>query len=282
MTSTSIYFLIFFAAFLHALWNIIIKSLDYSLAGIAVKVFFQSIIFFPIIFFVPFPEGITWFYITCSFLLHSLYFILLGSMYDRKDLTFIYPVARGCAPIFVTILSFIFLKDIIPFFDLVGILIICVALLLISFSSFNTKIDFKTIGISIFIAFLISIYTFSDGAGVRSVENSLSFIVWNFFLGGWISIGYVYLTKREDLFSLKIKDLILILSATIVSFTAYAIIIWSMKYESFGIVASMRESSIIFAPLLGLIFLKERIGHIRIISSFVFFHLSTAIIHNLN
>ena len=271
MTSVSIYFLIFFAAFLHALWNIIIKSLDYSLAGIAVKVFFQSIIFFPIIFFVPFPEGITWFYITCSFLLHSLYFILLGSMYDRKDLTFIYPVARGCAPIFVTILSFIFLKDIIPFFGLVGILIICVALLLISFSNLNTKVDFKTIGISIFIAFLISIYTFSDGAGVRSVDNSLSFIVWNFFLGGWISIGYVYLTKREDLFSLKIKDLILILSATIVSFTAYAIIIWSMKYEPFGIVASMRESSIIFAPLLGLIFLKERIGPFRIISGFVFF-----------
>ena len=271
MTSASIYFLILFAAFLHALWNIIIKSLDYSLAGIAVKVFFQSIIFFPIIFFVPFPEGITWFYITCSFLLHSLYFILLGSMYDRKDLTFIYPVARGCAPIFVTILSFIFLKDIIPFFGLVGILIICVALLLISFSNFNTKVDFKTIGISIFIAFLISIYTFSDGAGVRSVDNSLSFIVWNFFLGGWISIGYVYLTKREDLFSLKIKDLILILSATIVSFTAYAIIIWSMKYEPFGIVASMRESSIIFAPLLGLIFLKEKINSIRIISSILFF-----------
>ena len=269
--STVVFLAVLFAAFLHALWNIIIKSLDYSLAGIAVKVFFQSIIFFPIIFFVPFPEGITWFYITCSFLLHSLYFILLGTMYDRKDLTFIYPVARGCAPIFVTILSFIFLKDIIPFFGLVGILIICVALLLISFSSFNTKIDFKTIGISIFIAFLISIYTFSDGAGVRSVDNSLSFIVWNFFLGGWISIGYVYLTKREDLFSLKIKDLILILSATIVSFTAYAIIIWSMKYEPFGIVASMRESSILFAPLLGLIFLKERIGPIRIISGFVFF-----------
>ena len=271
MTSVSIYFLILFAAFLHALWNIIIKSLDYSLAGIAVKVFFQSIIFFPIIFFVPVPEGITWFYITCSFLLHSLYFILLGIMYDREDLTFIYPVARGCAPIFVTILSFVFLKDSIPFFGLVGILVICVALLLISLSNLTEQIHLKTIGISIFIAFLISIYTFSDGAGVRSVDNSLSFIAWNFFLGGWISIGYVYLTKKEDLFSLKIKDLILILSATIVSFSAYAIIIWSMKYEPFGIVASMRESSIIFAPLLGLIFLKEKISSIRIISSILFF-----------
>ena len=271
MTSTSIYFLIFFAAFLHALWNIIIKSLDNSLVGIAVKVFFQSIIFFPLIFFVPFPEGITWLFITCSFLLHSLYFILLGIMYDREDLTFIYPVARGCAPVFVTILSFIFLKDSIPFFGLVGILIICIALLLISVSNFNTKIDFKTIGISIFIAFIISIYTFSDGAGVRSVNNSLSFIVWNFFLGGWISIGYVYLTKRESLFSLKIRELFLILCATVVSFSAYAIIIWSMKYEPFGFVASMRESSILFASLIGLVFLKEKIGYLRIISGILFF-----------
>ena len=192
-------------------------------------------------------------------------------MYNREDLTFIYPVARGCAPVFVTILSFIFLKDTIPFFGIVGILITCLALILISINNFNTKIDFKTIGISIFIAFIISIYTFSDGAGVRSVDNSLTFIVWNFFLGGWISIGYVYLTDKKSLFKLKIKELLLILCATIISFSAYAIIMWSMKYEPIGFVASMRESSIIFASLLGLIFLKEKIGYMRIISGVLFF-----------
>ena len=271
MTSTSIYLLIFFAAFLHALWNIIIKSLNNSLAGIAVKVFFQSIIFAPIIFFVPLPEGITWFYLVCSFLLHSLYFILLGIMYDRKDLTFIYPVARGCAPVFVTIISLIFLKEIIPFYGMVGIIIASLALVLISINNYNTKIDFKTIGISIFIALIISIYAFSDGAGVRSVDNSATFIVWNFFLGGWISIGYVYLTNKKSLFKLKIKELLLILFATIISFSAYAIIIWSMKYEPIGFVASMRESSILFVSLLGFIFLKEKIGYIRIISAVLFF-----------
>ena len=271
MTSTSIYLLIFFAAFLHALWNIIIKSLNNSLVGIACKVFFQSIIFAPIIFFVPLPEGITWFYLIGSCLLHSLYFILLGIMYNREDLTFIYPVARGCAPIFVTILSLIFLKDVIPFFGIIGILIASLALVLISVNNFNTKIDFKTIGISVFIAFIISIYTFSDGAGVRSVDNSLTFIVWNFFLGGWISIGYVYLTNKKSLLKLKIKELILILCATIISFSAYAIIIWSMKYEPFGFVASMRESSIIFASLVGLVLLREKIRYIRIISGVLFF-----------
>ena len=271
MESTAIYLLIFFAAFLHALWNIIIKSLNNSLVGIAVKVFFQSIIFTPIIFFVPLPEGVTWFYLICSFLLHSLYFILLGIMYNREDLTFIYPVARGCAPVFVTILSLIFLYDTISLFGVIGILIVSFALIIISFNKFNTKIDIKLIGISLFIAFIISIYTFTDGAGVRSVENSSTFIVWNFFFGGWISIGYAYLTDKKALFSLKLKELFLILCATVVSFSAYAIIIWSMKYEPIGFVASMRESSIIFASIIGFFILKEKIGYIRIISGIIFF-----------
>jgi len=192
-------------------------------------------------------------------------------MYNKEDLTFIYPVARGCAPVFVTILSLIFLKETIPFFGIIGILIACIALILISINNLNTKVDFKTIIISIFIALIISVYTFTDGSGVRSVDNSATFIVWNFFLGGWISIGYVYLTNKESLFKLRIKELILILCATVVSFSAYAIIIWSMKYEPFGFVASMRESSIIFASLIGLVLLKEKIGYIRIISGILFF-----------
>tara|TARA_Y100000590_G_scaffold233798_1_gene263383 strand:+ start:903 stop:1745 length:843 start_codon:yes stop_codon:yes gene_type:complete len=279
MEDTSIYLLIFFAAFLHAIWNIIIKSLNNSLVAIAVKVFFQSIIFFPVIFFVPTPEGITWFYLIASALLHSLYFILLGVMYNREDLTFIYPIARGCAPVFVTILSFIFLVDVIPLLGVVGILIVSFALMLISLNNFKTKIDIKIIGISVFIAFIISIYTFTDGVGVRSVENSSTFIVWNFFFGGWVSIGYVYLTNKQALFSLKIKDLFLITCATIISFSAYAIIIWSMKYEPIGFVSSMRESSIIFASIIGLLILKEKISFIRIISSIMFF-LGVAFIYN--
>jgi len=271
MTSASIYLLIFFAAFLHALWNIIIKSLNNSLVGVAVKVFFQSVIFAPTIFFVPLPEGITWFYLIASALLHSFYFILLGIMYNREDLTFIYPVARGCAPVFVTILSLIFLKDTIPFFGIVGIVIASLALILISANNLNTNLALTTIGISIFIAFIISIYTFTDGAGVRSVENSATYIIWNFFFGGWIAISYVYLTNKKALFSLKLKELFLIICATIISFSAYAIIIWSMKYEPIGFVASMRESSIIFASLVGLVLLREKIGYIRIISGVLFF-----------
>ena len=82
-------------------------------------------------------------------------------------------------------------------------------------------------------------------------------------------LGVVVIVTQLN--EVKIRELILILCATIISFSAYAIIIWSMKYEPIGFVASMRESSIIFASLLGLILLREKIGYIRIISGILFF-----------
>ena len=99
----------------------------------------------------------------------------------------------------------------------------------------------------------------------------MDFIVWNFFLGGWISIGYVFFRKKKELFELQLMDLMYILLATIISFTAYAIIIWSMKHVPIGFVPSMRESSIIFASLIGYYFLREKIGYIRLLSGFIFF-----------
>ena len=271
MEITSIYLLIFFAALLHALWNIIIKSLNNSLVGIAVKVFFQSIIFFPIIFIVQPPQGLTWFYLVCSSILHSIYFILLGSMYNRGDMTVIYPIARGCAPVFVTLLSLIFLKDSISLVGIIGIITVSFGLVLLSLESFKIEMNIKIIAISLFIALIISIYTFTDGAGVRSTNMASTYIVWNFFLGGWISIGYVFFRKKKELFELQSIDLMYILLATIISFTAYAIIIWSMKHVPIGFVSSMRESSIIFASLIGYYFLKEKIGYIRLLSGFIFF-----------
>ena len=271
MAITSIYLLIFFAALLHALWNIIIKSLNNSLVGIAVKVFFQSIIFFPIIFIVQPPQGLTWFYLVCSSILHSIYFILLGSMYNRGDMTVIYPIARGCAPVFVTILSLIFLQDSISLVGIIGIITVSFGLVLLSLENFKIEMNIKIIGISLFIALIISIYTFTDGIGVRSADMASTYIVWNFFLGGWISIGYVFFRKKKELFELQLMDLMYILLATIISFTAYAIIIWSMKHIPIGFVSSMRESSIIFASLIGYYFLKEKIGYIRLLSGFIFF-----------
>jgi len=271
MSETSIFLLILFAALLHASWNIIIKSINNSQVAISLQMLIQSIIFFPFLFFVPIPEGVTWVYLIISLILHSSYFLILGSMYNHGDITITYPVFRGMAPVFVTILSIIFLSDYISLKGLIGIGIIVFGLLLLTKENYKNNLNIKLLIISIFVSIIIALYTFSDGAGVRSTNNEFTFIVWNFFLGGWITISYVYLTNKNDLFNLKSQHYLLISIASFMSFTAYGIIIWSMKYQPIAYVASIRESSIIMTSLIGLIFLKEKVSKIRFLSAIIFF-----------
>ena len=273
----SIFFLILFAAFLHAGWNIIIKSLNNSLVAMGVMVFFQSLIFVPVVFYsiisdtLPMPSGITWFYILGSVFLHNIYFITLGKSYNKGDLNFIYPVSRGCAPVFVTILSIIFLKENISNVGIVGILIVSSGLLFLSVENYKKKVNLNILRTSVFIALIISFYTFCDGAGVRSVNNSFTYIIWLFFLEGWVTLGYVYIVQKDEIFKIKKKELTLICIGSLMSFSAYSITIWAMKHVQIGYVASIRESGIIMAILISALVLKAKVTWIKYVASSIIF-----------
>ena len=271
MTQISIFLLIFFAAFLHAIWNLLLKSIPDSLVAMAMMNLFQSIIFIPIIFFIPLPSGITWYFILGSVILHNIYFISLGSSYNKNDLTLIYPIARGCAPVFVMIFSLILLKEKISTEGIIGILLVSFALLILTAEHYKKKFNFYVFRISIFIALIISIYTLFDSLGVRSTENSFVYIAWIFFLEGWVTFAYVYFLKKNKFYSLNSKEFLFICIGSVLSFSAYAIILWSYKYLPAGYVSSLRESSIIIATILGLFFLKEKVSKFRVSSACIFF-----------
>ncbi len=270
MTELSVFFLILFAALLHATWNLILKSIPDSLVAIAMMNLFQSIIFIPIIFFIPLPTGITWYFILGSVILHNIYFINLGRSYNKDDLTLIYPIARGCAPVLITIISLIILKEKISLEGIIGILLVSAALFILTAEHYKKKFNFYVFKISIFIAILISMYTLFDALGVRSAKNSFIFIAWIFFLEGWVTFAYVYFQKKK-FYKINSKAFILICLGSVLSFSAYAIILWSYKYLPAGYVASLRESSIIMATILALFFLKEKVSKLRITSACIFF-----------
>ena len=257
MTELSVFFLILFAALLHATWNLILKSIPDSLVAIAMMNLFQSIIFIPIIFFIPLPTGITWYFILGSVILHNVYFINLGRSYNKDDLTLIYPIARGCAPVLITIISLIILKEKISLEGIIGILLVSAALFILTAEHYKKKFNFYVFKISIFIAILISMYTLFDALGVRSAKNSFIFIAWIFFLEGWVTFAYVYFQKKK-FYKINSKAFILICLGSVLSFSAYAIILWSYKYLPAGYVASLRESSIIMATILALFFFKGK------------------------
>jgi drug/metabolite transporter (DMT)-like permease len=90
-------------------------------------------------------------------------------------------------------------------------------------------------------------------------------------LDGWLIFAYVYYKHKNDLLNIQPKGFGLIALASIMSFSAYSIIIWSMNYTEIGYVSSIREASVIIATLFGFIFLKERFSFIRTISAIIFF-----------
>ena len=271
MSESNIFFLILFSAILHAGWNLIIKSFTNSLSAMGIKTLVQSIIFIPFVFFVPLPTGITWFFIIVSIVIHNYYFITLGISYNKGDLSYVYPISRGCSPIFITIFSVLFLQDKVSLAGWIGILIACFGLILLTFNDIKNKINLDVLKLALIISFTICLYTLCDAAGVRSVNNSFSYIVWLFVLDGWLIFFYVYYKNKNDLLNIHLRGFGLIILASIMSFSGYSIIIWSMNYVEVGYVSSIREASIIIATLFGFVFLKERFSLKRAVSAVIFF-----------
>ena len=271
MSESNIFFLILFSAILHAGWNLIIKSFTNSLSAMGIKTLVQSIIFIPFVFFVPLPTGITWFFIIVSIVIHNYYFITLGISYNKGDLSYVYPISRGCSPIFITIFSLLLLQDKVSLAGWIGILIACFGLILLTFNDIKNKINLDVLKLALIISFTICLYTLCDAAGVRSVNNSFSYIVWLFVLDGWLIFFYVYYKNKNDLLNIHLRGFGLIILASIMSFSGYSIIIWSMNYVEVGYVSSIREASIIIATLFGFVFLKERFSLKRAVSAVIFF-----------
>ena len=88
-----------------------------------------------------------------------------------------------------------------------GIGIITIGQGLLTIENYKNKHNIRLLIISIFVSIIISLYTFAGGAGVRSVDNEFTFIVWNFFLGGWPTVSYVYLRKKKSIIHIKINTI---------------------------------------------------------------------------
>ena len=271
MSESIIFFLILFSAFLHAGWNLIIKSFNNSLSAMGIKMILHSIICIPVIFFIPYPTGITWLFLIASVLLHNLYFIILGISYNKGDLSFIYPIARGCSPVFITILSLLFLKDQVSFAGWIGIIIASFGLMFLTFNDIKNRINLDVLKLALLVSLAICLYTLCDAAGVRSSSNNFSYIAWLFVLDGWLIFSYAYYKNKNIFLHINLRGFSLIVLASIMSFSGYGIIIWSMNFIEIGYVSSIREASIIIATLFGFIFLKEKFSLQRILASVLFF-----------
>ena len=261
-----LFLLLLIAALSHALCHSILKYNKNPLGILGITSIFEIIIFTPLVLTVPFPTPYIWILIITSALLHGFYRLLVIFSYNYGDLSFIYPIARGSSSLLLAIISLIYLTDKISLWGFIAIMIVCMGLFLISYSD-RLKFNYSAFGLGVLTAIMITTYTLVDGIGVRHSSNPYSFLYWMLLLNGTPALIASFFFKNNGLRIVN-KNLVLTgVAFGILAPLAYGLAVWCMQFLPIAYVSSIREISIIFATLIGLILLKEKTAYKRIIPS---------------
>ena len=267
MTPT-ITLLVLLAALLHASWNAIAKSggsPQYSIASFRLV---SALVCLPLVFYLPIPLKDSWALLLLSTAIHTLYYVTLSKSYHSGDLSQVYPLFRGLAPVLVVIGAAVFAGEWLSPGGMLGIALVSLGLISISFSGGAIgKIPPLALRWGLATSVLIAAYTIADGIGVRAAGNPYSYIAWLFVLEP-IPIGlWLLLRDRHGWFGYMAASPGKILAGSTAAGGAYAMVIFAMGVAPMALVSSLRETSVIFAALIGSLMFREPFGRQRIIAA---------------
>lgn len=262
--------LVLFAGLLHSIWNIYVKSSTDGLINLYGIHIVSGLVGLTAIFLVEIPSNDIFIILFFSVLLHVIYKFALSYMYRTSEISQTFPFARGVAPITVLLISVFIIKQPISDNSLYGTLLICFGLMFLVIES-RIKFTCKSIFTAMNIGILIGIYSSIDGIGAALAENWVSYAAWLFFLDSIVFLMIVRLVRGSQVWSgLYRRKYEFLISGAVACFS-YGVFLWALHLGAIGVVAALREVSIIFVVILSVLFLNEKLTKARITSaSFVF------------
>jgi drug/metabolite transporter (DMT)-like permease len=244
------------AALLHAVWNAIVKTAADRTTTLGLVALGHVIPGAVLVVLLPLPNAESFLYIGLSTGVHFAYFYLLGRAYQHGDLSVVYPIARGIVPVLVSLWAWVLLGEVLPVMVWVGIAVIICGILLSSWKVLRTGIGTSTLVLSLGTGFCISVYSLVDGVGVRLSGATLGYLAWGAFLHIFIA-GFCGWRRRHVLRSLPAGTWAMGIAGGMVSMTAYGLVLYAKNFAPLGAVSALRETSVIFATLIGFLVLKE-------------------------
>jgi drug/metabolite transporter (DMT)-like permease len=201
-------------------------------------------------------------YVFASGLIHLIYNALLVRMYRSGDLGETYPVARGSSPALVALGGSLFAGEWMGLINSIGIGLVCTGIFVLA-SARARSLRAMNLPWALATGVSIAAYTVVDGIGVRASGN------WAGFTGGmfafFLLVPLWYLARgRRAMFSMPMAEAAKAAGGGLIALAAYGAIIWAMQANPMGAVSALRETSVVFAALLGAIFLGERLTGLRI------------------
>lgn len=254
--SLSIIAIILSAALLHAVWNAIVKTAADRTTTLGLVALGHVIPAAVMVLVLPLPSAESFIYIVLSTIVHFGYFYFLGRAYQHGDLSVVYPIARGIAPALVSVWAWMLLGEVLPAMVWAGIGLIIVGIMLSSWKALTSGVGKLALALSLGTGVCISIYSLIDGVGVRISGNTLSYLAWGAFFHIFIA-GFLGWRKRKVLTQLPINIWVMGLAGGMVSMTAYGLVLYAKNFAPLGAVSALRETSVIFATLIGFFVLKE-------------------------
>lgn len=265
--TTTIFFAVLFAAALHASWNALVKGGGDKVVAMNAVVVGQGLAGLIALMFVPMPGWTALHLMTISVFLHIGYQLFLLQGYKLGDLSQVYPIARGVAPLIVTVTLVGFLDESLSRVELIAVGLIILGVMSISLARQsdglrNGKAAVFAVGTGCFIA----AYSLVDGYGGRMSDSAVGFYA-VIAIANSILFPVLTRTAMGTGFRDTLRAWRTILIGGAASFIAYAIVVYAFTQSSIALVTALRETSIIFAMLIGVLALGERMSIVKAISA---------------
>lgn len=246
------------AAFLHALWNALIKFGTSKLTSMLILTLVQGGMGLLIALTRPFPDPQIWLWLLASGVFHAAYKLFLAFAYEQGDLSRVYPIARGAAPMVVLVISALLLSDVIAAWEYIGILVLGLGILLMARGVFSSGESRRLVPLALGSAMATAGYSLVDGLGARASGDAVAYVGWLFTLDAAFFTPVCIALRGKSVLRASGKVWAIGSLAATASYGAYAIAVWAMTVAPIALVAALRETSILFAVLIGWLVFGER------------------------
>lgn len=254
------------AAVTHASWNAIAHRITDKLVGFTLILAGGVLIGLLLAPFAAFPAGPAWPYLILSAGIHLVYVVLLMTSFRLGDFGQTYPIARGTAPLVVTVLAAVFAHEVPDRWAAAGIALSCAGLTGVAvWGMRGRRPDWAAIGAALATGLSIASYTLVDGLGVRASGSPLGYTAWLMVVQGVAIPAYAVCCRwrRETAAVLRPFALLGLLGSAL-SVSAYGLVLWAQTRADLAPIAALRESSVIVGAAIGAVFFRERFGVPRI------------------
>ena len=251
------------AALLHASWNALLKgSSDKELDTVAISVG-AGLIGVAGALWLPAPAPASWPWLAGSTAVHIVYFVFLAGAYRWGELSYVYPIMRGGGPVVVAVASVAMFDEVLPLLPTLGVALVCSGIVAFAAGRAERKATLFALGN----ALVIAAYTLIDAKGARLSNNPLAYTLW-FFAGNAVVIYLWAGTRRgAEVPRYLVRYWPRLAIGAFLTTASYAIALYAMTLAPVALVAVLRETSVLFAAILGAVVFKEKFTRRRALAT---------------